>query len=188
MRLDDVHKRFRSLAGFDLQELAGGTLAAEIPVPEALANRLIAERLPTANVPIADLRLRALERDAIEAHVTVKGSRMVPVLKIVAQIERQPQPHDPVLLLRWSMPAMGPLAMFAGPVLSHFRKLPPGIRMEGERIAVDVRELLASRGMADLLEFLTDLQVHTRAGTFLVRVGVRVPSVPPAQAPRPSPL
>ena len=176
MPVEDLLRRVRALTGFDVAELAGATVAADIPVPDTLANRLIAERLRTMNVPVSDVRVRALDRDALEAHITVKGARMVPVLRILAQIERQPLPRDPLLVLRWSMPSMGPLAMFAGPVLSHFKKLPPGIRMDGERIMVDVRQLLAEQGLADVLEYLTDLQVHTRAGAILLRVGIRVPS------------
>jgi len=68
---------------------------------------------------------------------------------------------------------MGPLAMIAAPFLSNLKKLPPGIRIDGERAIVDLGELLRSRGLADLLTLITRLRVGTQAGRLVVRFEAR---------------
>lgn len=173
--MGDLQQRVRELFGFELSALAGVTMRGEVPVPDALANRLLAERLPGANLPFSDIRLSALDGDALEVQLTVAGATLLPVVKVAIRIERQPQPDDPVLRLRWTLPGVGPLAMFAGPLLSRLKKLPPGIRIDGDHIAVDIQELAASRQLAELLDYVTDLQVHTRRGAFLLTFGLRVP-------------
>jgi hypothetical protein len=170
----DLLKRFRDAAGFELRELAGGTLHGEIPIPEALANRLVAERLAASGGPVSSVRLHPLDGDALDAELTIPALRIMPVVKVHAVIERQATAAHPVLLVRWSMPSLGPLAMFAGNVASYFKKLPPGIRIDGDQATIDIREVAASRGLAELLDYVTDLQVHTRAGAFLLKVGLTI--------------
>jgi hypothetical protein len=170
----DLLKRFRDAAGFELHELAGGTLHGEIPIPAPLANRLIAERLAASGGPVSSVRLHPLDGDALDAELTIPALRIVPIVKVHAVIERQATAANPVLLVRWSMPSLGPLAMFAGSVATYFKKLPPGVRIDGEQIAIDIREVAASRGYADLLNYVTDLQLHTRHGAFTVTLGIRI--------------
>ena len=54
-------------------------------------------------------------------------------------------------------------------MLSCFKAMPPGISMDGDRVAVDLRELLRSRGLDDVIAFVRTLEVHTRPGGFLLR-------------------
>ena len=161
---DFVRERF----GVDLGEFAGTNLSGEIPLSDDLVNRLMAERL--ANHPqIASVRIQAQEGDTIAIQL-VPRMRMMPPLRIMARIERQPElPQRPFLLLHWTMPAAGPLALFAAPVLSYFKAMPPGIRMDGDRIAIDLRELLRARGLEEVLGFVRALAVHTRPGGFVAR-------------------
>jgi hypothetical protein len=171
----ELRNRLSALLGFDITEISGATMRADIPVPDALANRLLAERLPAANLPFSDIHLYALDNDALEVKLTIAGATLMPVVKMAIRIERQPQPNDPVLLLRWSIPGAGPLTLLAGPLLSRLRKLPAGIRMEGEHVAVDIRQLAAQQGMSELLDYVTDLQLHTRLGACVLTVALRVP-------------
>jgi hypothetical protein len=100
--------------------------------------------------------------------------RLIPELRVLVEIERQPElPQSPVLVLRWSLPGMGPLAMIAAPFLSNLNKLPPGIRIDGEHALVDLADLLRSRGLADLLPLIAQLRVGTQPGRLLVRFEVR---------------
>ena len=161
---DTVRERF----GLDLREFAGAAVSGEIPLSEDFVNRLLAERL-TDHPQIAAARVRAHEGDVVAIQL-VPRVRMMPPLKIMARIERQPDfPRDPALLLRWSMPAAGPLTLFAAPILSYFKAMPSGIRMEGDRITVDLRELLQTRGFADAAGFIRTLAIHTRPGGFVAR-------------------
>lgn len=166
--LDTILQRF----GVTRSELSGAALSGEIPLPNALVNRFIASQLAQRDLPISSVRLDARNGDSFGAHVVPKA-RFVPAISIVARVERQPDlPDHPVLWLRWSMPGMGALALFAAPALAFFRALPHGVRADGDRIAIDVRELLVSRGLGELAGYLRGLRVHTRAGAFIVRFDV----------------
>jgi len=158
----------RQRLGIELRDLAGAHVSGEIPLSEDLANRLIAERI-SQHPQVAGAIVHAQEDDAVEIQV-VPRMRLLPPLTIRMHVERQPEfPHHPTLLLRWSMPAAGPLARLAAPVVSYFKTLPPGIVMEGDHIAVDLGELLASRGMAEVIGLIRRLEVHTRPGGFVAR-------------------
>jgi hypothetical protein len=164
----NLNEIVRQRTGVDLRELAGSTLAGEIPLSDALVNRMLAERL-AQHAQVAAVRVQAQQNDTVAIQV-VPRARLMPALNITARIERQPEfPQQPMLLVRWAMPAAGPLALFAAPVLAYFKAMPQGIRMDGDRIAVDLRELLHSRGLDDVLALIRKLEIHTRPGGFLVR-------------------
>ena len=170
----NIPQLVRERLGVDLQEVAGARLSGEIPLSDAAVNRLIGERLQN-HPQIAAVRLQAQENDVVAVQA-IPRMRLMPPMRILARVERQPQlPHDPTLILRWSLPAAGPLALFAAPVLSYFKALPPGISMDGDRIAVDIRTLLRGRDMEDALAFIRDLVVHTRPGAFVVSFVLEVP-------------
>jgi hypothetical protein len=164
----NISDTLRERLGVDIGAFAGANAVGEIPLSDELINRQIAERL-ASNPKIAGLQVAAQDGDVVVVHV-VPRVRLIPPQRIVARIERQPQfPQQPMLLLRWSMPSAGPLAVFAAPILSYFKAMPPGIQMDGDRLAVDVRELLRSRGLDELNRFIRRLEVHTRAGGFIVQ-------------------
>jgi hypothetical protein len=166
--------RLRTIAGNNLEELAGATVTLELPLTNAVVNRLIEQRLSAASGPVTAVQVDALDEDTFGAQVTMR-MKMIPTIRIVGRIEEQPElPQRPSLGIRWSMPGMGALSMFAAPVLAFLNALPRGLRAEDDRILVDVVELLRSRGLADLLPYLRKAQVHTRRGAFIVRLELRV--------------
>jgi hypothetical protein len=163
-----INDTIRDRLGVDLGTFAGAHLTGEVPLSDDFVNRLIADRLAN-HAQIAAVRVRAQEGDSIDAQV-VPRSRLMPPLRVVARVERQPEfPDNPLLILRWSMPAAGPLAMFAAPLLSYFKAMPPGIRMDGDRIGIDLREMLRSRGFGDVLGLIRRLEIHTRPGGFVAQ-------------------
>jgi hypothetical protein len=165
----------RSRLGFDLREFAGAAASGEIPVPAGLVNRLIAERL-ASNAQIASLHIEPQPDDSALIRV-VPRTRLVPSFTITARIERQPEfPDDPRLLIRWSLPAARPLALLAGPVLSYFKRLPPGVRLDGDRVVIDLREVLRSRGLDDVSVMIRRLTVHSQPGGFRVRFQIELPT------------
>src|SRR6188508_3455022 len=125
-------KQLDALLGFSVRELAGADFNGNIPVPDGVANMLIAKQLARRQLPVSQVRLSALDGDAFHGEVVFK-SGLVPELAIHLHIERQPRPDDPVLVLNWSLPSLGPLALLAGSVVSRFKDLPPGIRIEGKQ-------------------------------------------------------
>jgi hypothetical protein len=165
--------RLRDVAGSNLQELSGATLAAEIPLTNAVVNRLIGERLAAASGPVSAVQVDALDDDTFGAQVSLK-SKLIPTLRIVARIEEQPEPQRPVLAIRWSMPGLGPLGLLAGPALTFLKALPRGLRAEDDRILVDVAEVLRAQGLGDLLPVVSKLRVHTRRGAFVLKFELRV--------------
>jgi hypothetical protein len=167
-----VFGRLRALAGNDFEELKGATVTAELPLTNAVVNRLIAKRLAAASGPVAAVQVDALDDDTFSAQVSLRA-KMIPPVRVVARIEEQPEPQRPVLGIRWSMPGLGPLGLLAGSALSFLATLPRGLRNEDDRLLVDVAELLRAQGLADLLPFISKVQVHTRRGAFVLRVELR---------------
>lgn len=180
----DIAALLREHTGLDLQEFAGARLTAEIPFSDDFVNRQIAERLGD-HPHLAGVFVRAQDGDVLDIQV-VPRKRFIPPVRVLARIDRQPEmPAFPTLLLRWSMPAAGALAMFAAPVLGYFKAMPAGISMDRDLIAVNLLELARSRGLDPLLGFVRAIEVHTRAGGFVARVDLAIPAVqaakPPAQ-------
>ena len=165
--------RLRELAGSNLQELTGATIAAEIPFTNTVVNRLIGERLAAASGPVSAVQVDALDDDTFSAQVSLRA-KLIPTVRILARIEEQPEPQRPVLGIRWSMPGLGPLGLLVGPALSFLKTLPRGLRAEDDRILVDVAELLCAQGLADLLPYVAKVRVHTRRGAFVVKFELRV--------------
>ena len=172
--LDDFFQRF----GITADDLRGAEVRAEIPLTNAVVNRFIAEQLAKRQTPLVGVQTEALADDSCATQLVAK-TRMIPPMTVFTRIERQPEfPSDPVLWLRWSMPGMGALSLLAGPAVRFFktaieRKLPPGISLHGERVAIDVPRLLAERGFGDLVGYIAGLRVRTRPGAFLVQVEMK---------------
>jgi hypothetical protein len=176
-------EQFRRLVGFDAHELAGATVGGEIPLPESLINRVIAQQLATRAAPVKAVRVQPHDGERLTMTIAT-ASRLMPGVRIDARIEQQPEfPRPAILGLRWSVPGMGPLALLAAPALAFFKALPPGIRVEGDRLLIDVGELLWSHGYGELLDFITRLSVITREGAILARFEIRIP---PLRAPQDS--
>ena len=170
-----IADKVRHALGIELSEVAGSVFAGEIPLPNALVNRLIAERLAAAQLPIAGVRVEAHDGDRLTIVLAMRGS-LFPDVTIAARIEEQPHfPAPAVLWLRWTLPAMRALSFFAAPALTYFKKLPPGIRVEGDRIALDGAELLRSRGLEELMAYMTRVNITTREGAIVVAFSLRVP-------------
>lgn len=170
------HRRLREMLGVDLQELAGAAISGEIPLRNDLVNRLIAQRLAASPSAVSAVRVDAQDDDHIGVEMSIRaGTMMLPAVRIAARIDRQPDlPQSPVLGLRWSLPAMGPLGLFAAPVLNWLKALPPGIHADGDRIDVDIAAVLRSQGLGELLPYIAALQVHARRGAFVIRFELRV--------------
>ena len=175
--LSELATRF----GVSLPELNGTAFSAEIPLPAAVINRFLTQKLAATQGPIANALVEPRGDQRIDITLALRGQRLLPTLRIAARIEQQPQfPHPAILGLRWSLPGMGPLGLFAGPALSFFKKLPPGIQVEADRLSVDLGELLRTQGLGELIDYVTALEILTRDGGFILRVAARI-AVSPRQ-------
>ena len=80
-------------------------------------------------------------------------------------------PASPVLILR--LETSGLLSL-AGPALRFLDALPPGIRVEHDRIYVDLAKLLAARHLESYLAYVKELRVNAVDGAVLVSIRGRL--------------
>ena len=156
-------------AGF--ADLAGARVAAFLPISDRLLNEIIARELPP-DAPVSDVSLESLAGNRIAVRARLTRATILPAFKLTLTIVEQPSlPHDPVLVMRIGS---GGLMSLAGAALKFFDALPAGIKADGDRLLVDIRELLAQRGNDWLLPYLVDFQVATTAGAVLVTANVQI--------------
>ena len=164
----DVLDRLRS-SGF--QDLAGTRFSGSIPVSERLINELVAGSIPR-DAPVREVRVQPLDADAFSIRVSPRAA-LLPSLTLRLDIDQQPQmPGSPVLVLR--MATMGGLLGLASAALPVARMLPPGVRVDGDRILVDLGAMAVQRGAQDLLRHVTQLRVNTEAGRVVLRIDLAI--------------
>jgi hypothetical protein len=152
-------------------DLAGTEVAATIPVSECLINDLIA-RLVSSGGRVREVRVRAEEGNRVTAAVRLSVS-FLPAISVRLAIEDQPElPGRPTLGLKL-VETSGLLAKAAS-LFSALPALPPGIAIDGDRIRIDIRRVLAERNMVEWLEYVTDLRVTTRAAAIVLDVHARI--------------
>ena len=123
-----IADRVRQALGIDLGDLSGGSLAGEIPLTDGFVNHLVAERLVASQGPVTAAQIETHEGEQLTVQLSLRAPRLMSSVRIAVRIDQQPEcPGRPVLGLRWSLPGMGPLALFAAPALAYFKALPQGM-------------------------------------------------------------
>jgi hypothetical protein len=153
-------------------DIAGAEAAITVPISDGLLTAVVATGLPPS-VPISSMSVRAEAGDRFAVRFKLKSPAFVPPLTIRFAIVGQPQlPASPVLTCVMLTQGIGP---FMGPLVRLFATLPPWIRVEQDRVLVNLRLLAAERGLADLLAFATEIRLTTGPGTFVVSAKAGVP-------------
>jgi hypothetical protein len=156
-------------------DIAGASAWFTLPVSDRLLTALISERLP-ASWPIKTLQIEAGPANQLTVHLRLTKPALLPTLHLRLAIEQQPEfPGRPILVLRI---ASGALAALAGPALRVLEALPQGIRLDGDRISINVATLLDQYGAADLLQYLVDLNIATIEHRVIVSARAVVPQTP----------
>jgi hypothetical protein len=76
-----------------------------------------------------------------------------------------------VLVMRWSLEGgLGWLAKAASTALAVFQVLPPGIRVDGDLLGIDIAELLRSKDLGWVVPLLRRLRVSTSATGVSVQI------------------
>ena len=165
--------RLTAWLGPDWAELAGATCHAEIPLTASLINRFVADRLSRSKGRISAAVVEVHEGDRLTVHLRPRAALLPPV-QVNLQIVAQPEfPASPVLVLRWSLAGgLGVVAKMASPVLGLFDVMPPGTRIDGDLVGIDVAELLRARGFGWALPFIRQLQVNTVETSVRVTIAV----------------
>lgn len=165
---DLLHRQLRD--GFP--DLTGSDVTATIPIADRAINELIAGLLP-AGGKIREVRIESEVGNKVTAKIRLSGPAALPTIPVTLAIEDQPDlPTRPVLGLRLSHASR--FVALAASALPTMVTLPPGITMDHDRILVDIRRLLADRGLEGWLEYVTDLRLTTSAGAIVlgIRAGV----------------
>jgi hypothetical protein len=153
---------FADLAGSDGQLL--------IKVSEPLLNTIITDLLQKSTA-IRELQVKPRAGNKLGVRLALAKPSFLPPISLDVTIDKQPSlPDDPVLGVTLS--GLGGLAKFAGGFL---KSLPPGVRMDGNQVFIDIRAALAANGLTSILDYLKDVAVGTEEGRLIVvfNVGVR---------------
>jgi hypothetical protein len=153
------------------QELSGARINAAVPVAERLLNDLIATSLPS-NAPVRSVTIHPLASDRFSVRI-VASAPFIPAITLQLAIDAQPRvPEEGVLTLR--LVTLGGLFGLASGVITGF--LPPHIRLDGERIHLDLRAIATERGAGEIFDYLTSLQVHSDDGRLILHLDAAVPA------------
>ena len=152
--------------------LTGSDATVSLRVSDRLMNDGIGAGLPPDGA-VRSIEAHAVAGDRLEAIVTLRKPAFLPPLHLHLQIEPGPlTPQNPVLVLR-IVGGAGGLLKVAGPMIAS--RLPPGVRLQGDILEVDVRAILTARGEAQWLDYLRGLQITTDNGALVVNVSAHVP-------------
>jgi hypothetical protein len=157
-------------------DFAGTEASATIPISERVINEALSRRIPSDG-RIREVRITVQDGNQATLEIRLSGPSFLPAIPVRVAIEDQPLlPDRPTLELRLQA-AAGLLAMAGSLIPALTASLPPGVTMNGDRITIDIRRLLAEQKMETWLNCLTDLRVNTRAGALVVdlRAKVRAP-------------
>jgi hypothetical protein len=163
----DILEQLRSS---QFRDLSGARFAATVPISEPLLNRLVATSIPV-NAPVRSVVLHPEAGDRLSVRISPKTALM-PSLTLRLEIEEQPRlPDAPVLVLR--MATLSGLFGLASGAISGM--LPPGVNLRGDRIHVNLGLLAAEHGVAEILDRVTHLQVHTEDGRLVILLDAALP-------------
>lgn len=153
--------------------LSGSDVRAAIRITTSLLNEALSAYVSSSSA-IRELTVQPRAGNRFDVHVKLSKA-LVPPINVTVAIERQPElPADPTLVLH--LTGIGGLMRFLGPAINSFASgLPPGIRLDGDRVFVDLREVLRAYGEAELIAFAEEMAIGTDEGHAIVIVRANVP-------------
>jgi hypothetical protein len=164
--------QLRAWLGADFAEVAGATFNAHVPLSTSLINRVIDDHFSrSTSGKISAAVVEAHDGDRLTVHLRTRVV-LLPSVEVRLQIVSQPEfPSAPVLVLRWSVAGgLGVLARFATPIVGLFNVLPPGVRIDGDLVGIDLVEVLRSKALDWVVPLVRQVRVNT--AETVVRVGL----------------
>jgi hypothetical protein len=153
-------------------DFAGSESYSVVRVHERLLNEAAAAFVASSTI-VRTVTVHPRASNQIDVQLKLAKPAFLPAFNIGLHVDRQPQlPDDPVLVLR--LTGAGGLLRLAAPALESSGALPPGIRIEGDRLLVDVRELLQREGRAELLRYAEQVHVLSEEGRLVIAAQLRV--------------
>jgi len=150
--------------------IEGARLSVSLPIAERLLNELVTAALPPS-VPVRDLTVKPRAANTLQLRARVAKLDFLPPMTLTFDIDQQPRLPDTPLGLR--LRTFPGLTALAGPLLSQ-KALPPGIRLDGDRLFIDLRQLIERAGYGDLVPLIERLHLATEEGQLLVEIDARV--------------
>jgi hypothetical protein len=148
-----------NLQASGFRDLPGARVTAHVPLTRALLNRLVGDAIGDSRTPVRAVDIAPRAGDRFDALVTLTWP-LVPPLKVTFEVEQQPQfPASPLLVLRWSF--LGGLGVFASRFLGSLASLPEGVRLQDDRLVLDIPALVGRTPAGQVLSYLKTLEVHT---------------------------
>jgi hypothetical protein len=159
----DLPRLFAQLNASGFQDVAGARVSARVPISSALLNQIIRDALRGSSGPVRSVDVGPLAGDRFEVVITTTLP-FVPALTVQVAIDEQPRfPASPFLVLRWSF--LGGVGTFASRFVGRLEhKLPPGIRLDADRIVIDLPVMIgrsAPPGAVEWLRYLMRFELHT---------------------------
>jgi hypothetical protein len=170
----NVSELLTSLQSSGFREIAGSRASAQIPFSRSLVNRVVAQALRGTSTPVREVDVRPHDGDEFDVVLTLSWP-FVPPLKMAVSVAQQPQfPASPVLVFRWSL--LGAVGALASRVIASLDRLPAGIRLDGDRLLVDI-PVTAGHGPAETLwPLVKKLELHTIDERVVLDVALEIPA------------
>ena len=149
------------------EDIDGTRVAADLSLSDRVLNQAIAANIRPGG-PVRDVVIRT---EPGRAKVTVKLTRpsFLPPVSVTLTVDAQPElPASPVLVLRLGM-APG-VAALLGAGVNLMTVLPPGVRLDGDRVFIDLAAALEERGHAYLLQYARSLKVSFEDARTMVHI------------------
>ena len=155
------------------RDLAGSRVSARIPVSRSLLNRVVADALQESTAPVRGVDIRPRAGDEFDVLITLSWP-FVPPLKVIFKVERQPDfPASPILVLHWSL--LGAMGTIASRLIASLDRLPAGVRLDGNRLVLDIPTLAGPALAAKLLPAVKSLQFHTLDDRAVIALELEIP-------------
>ena len=162
---------FEQLRAARFADLKGARVTVSCPVPERLLNEFVQALLPPS-APVREVTVRPQASNRLAVRARISRVDFLPPVTVTLEIEQQPRlPDTPLVLRILSLPGLLSLAGSAMPMAT---VLPAGIRLEKDRVVVDVRMLLERGGYGDVAELVEHLHVATADGRLLIDAALGV--------------
>ena len=160
-------------------DFAGSNGQGSIEVSERLLNTILTD-LVRGSTAIRELQVSPLAGNRFTVRLSLLKPSFLPPISVDVVVDKQPSlPDDPVLGLTLS--GLGGLHRLSGPLAVFTKWLPPGVQMEGNRVLVDVRAVLAPHGLTTILNYVRDVAIGTQEGRLIIVLAVGVPPYNPGR-------
>ena len=154
------------------RDVAGTRISARVPASRPLLNRLVRGALGKMSAHVRDVDIQPRGGDSFDVLITVSWP-FVPAIKVSFAVERQPQfPASPVLVLRWSL--LGAVGAFASRFITSLDRLPAGVRLDGDRLLLDIARLAEGSPAASWLPYVKSLELHTVDDRFVLDLELEI--------------